>query len=63
VHVSEIKSIQILLKDYSNFAEDLFFEISINRTVPCDILGSLMLPAKIASWRKITNIAPDDATQ
>jgi hypothetical protein len=38
VHVTEIDTIQILLKDYSNFGEDLFFEIPINRTT------------KIASW-------------
>ena len=50
VHVTEIDTIQILLKDYSNFAEDLFFEIRVNGTVPCEIPGSLMLPAKIASW-------------
>ena len=50
VHVTEIDTIQILLKDYSNFGEDLFFEIPINRTVPCEIPGSLKLPAKIASW-------------
>lgn len=50
VHVTESDTIQILLKDYSNFGEDLFFEIPINRTVPCEIPGSLKLPAKIASW-------------
>jgi hypothetical protein len=43
VHVTESDTIQILLKD-------LFFEIPINRTVPCEIPGSLKLPAKIASW-------------
>lgn len=32
VYVNEINTIQILLKDYSNFAEDLFFELPINRT-------------------------------
>lgn len=49
VHVTEINTIEILFKDYSNFGEDLCFEIPINRTVPCEIPGSLMLPATIAS--------------
>jgi hypothetical protein len=35
---------------YLRPGENYQFSLKINRTVPCEIPGSLKLPAKIASW-------------